>query len=202
MPAPESASAVQIGEWIVHPAFDSISRGTETHKLEPRAMRLLMYLANSAARSSASIDCLTRCGAVWSWAPRRFMKRCPSYGRFWAMWKRSPPISQQFHAKATGSSRRWAGPSRASAGLPKPVQPPPPGSPANHIDSVGSVGSSTRSSSSRQAYSMPSGNSCPGGTPPNGYLARAWLSKIVQHGKLGWAWIAPSMMSNAIDMER
>ena len=44
----ESGSVVQVGEWIVHPALDSISRGTETQKLEPRAMRLLMCLANSS----------------------------------------------------------------------------------------------------------------------------------------------------------
>jgi TolB-like protein/DNA-binding winged helix-turn-helix (wHTH) protein len=48
MPSQESSGVVQIGEWIVHPALDSISRGTETQKLEPRAMRLLMCLANSA----------------------------------------------------------------------------------------------------------------------------------------------------------
>jgi TolB-like protein/DNA-binding winged helix-turn-helix (wHTH) protein/Tfp pilus assembly protein PilF len=47
MPAQESSSVVQIGEWTVHPALDSISRGDETQKLEPRAMRLLMCLANS-----------------------------------------------------------------------------------------------------------------------------------------------------------
>jgi len=44
----ESSSVVQIGEWTVHPALDSISRGTETRKLEPRTMQLLLCLANSA----------------------------------------------------------------------------------------------------------------------------------------------------------
>jgi TolB-like protein/DNA-binding winged helix-turn-helix (wHTH) protein/Flp pilus assembly protein TadD len=48
MPTLESSSVVQIGEWIIHPTLDSISRATETQKLEPRAMRLLMCLANSA----------------------------------------------------------------------------------------------------------------------------------------------------------
>ena len=48
MPTQESGSVVQVGEWIVHPALDSISRGTETQKLEPRAMRLLMCLVDSA----------------------------------------------------------------------------------------------------------------------------------------------------------
>jgi TolB-like protein/DNA-binding winged helix-turn-helix (wHTH) protein/Flp pilus assembly protein TadD len=55
MPAQDSSSIVQIGEWIVHPALDSISRGTETQKLEPRAMRLLLCLANSAGEV-VSID--------------------------------------------------------------------------------------------------------------------------------------------------
>jgi TolB-like protein/DNA-binding winged helix-turn-helix (wHTH) protein len=45
---PASSNVVQIGEWMVHPELDSISRGTETQKLEPRTMRLLMCLANSA----------------------------------------------------------------------------------------------------------------------------------------------------------
>ena len=40
--------AVQIGEWFVDPALDIITRGTETQKLEPRTMRLLLCLANSA----------------------------------------------------------------------------------------------------------------------------------------------------------
>ena len=40
MPAQDSSSVVQIGEWMVHPALDNISRGAETQKLEPRAMRL------------------------------------------------------------------------------------------------------------------------------------------------------------------
>jgi TolB-like protein/DNA-binding winged helix-turn-helix (wHTH) protein len=48
MPAEETSSRLQIGEWTVHPALDCISRGTETHKLEPRAMRLLLCLADSA----------------------------------------------------------------------------------------------------------------------------------------------------------
>ena len=45
MPARESSSVVQIGEWRVHPALDSISRGSET-QTEPRAMRLLLCLAD------------------------------------------------------------------------------------------------------------------------------------------------------------
>jgi len=62
MPAQDS-SIVQIGEWMVHPALDSISRGSETQKLEPRAMRLLMCLANSAGEV-VSIDRLLT--EVWA----------------------------------------------------------------------------------------------------------------------------------------
>jgi TolB-like protein/DNA-binding winged helix-turn-helix (wHTH) protein len=63
MPAQESSSVVQIGEWTVHPALDSISRGTETQKLEPRAMRLLMCLANSAGEVVSVDRLLTE---VWA----------------------------------------------------------------------------------------------------------------------------------------
>ena len=63
MPTQESGSLVQIGEWIVHPALDSISRGTETQKLEPRAMRLLMCLANSAGEVVSVDRLLTE---VWA----------------------------------------------------------------------------------------------------------------------------------------
>ncbi len=59
----ESGSVVQIGEWIVHPALDSISRGGETQKLEPRAMRLLMCLANSAGEVVSVDRLLTE---VWA----------------------------------------------------------------------------------------------------------------------------------------
>jgi TolB-like protein len=63
MPAQESSSVVRIGEWTVHPALDSISRGSETQKLEPRAMRLLMCLANSTGEV-VSIDRLLT--EVWA----------------------------------------------------------------------------------------------------------------------------------------
>jgi TolB-like protein/DNA-binding winged helix-turn-helix (wHTH) protein/Flp pilus assembly protein TadD len=62
MPSQEP-SVVQIGEWMVHPALDSISRGTDTQKLEPRAMRLLMCLANSAGEV-VSVDRLL--SEVWA----------------------------------------------------------------------------------------------------------------------------------------
>jgi TolB-like protein/DNA-binding winged helix-turn-helix (wHTH) protein/Flp pilus assembly protein TadD len=48
MPTGNSEGAVQIGEWIANPSLDTLSNGTETHKLEPRTMRLLMCLASSA----------------------------------------------------------------------------------------------------------------------------------------------------------
>jgi TolB-like protein/DNA-binding winged helix-turn-helix (wHTH) protein/Flp pilus assembly protein TadD len=63
MASQESSSVVQIGEWIVHPSLDSISRGAETQKLEPRAMRLLMCLANSAGEV-VSVDRLLM--EVWA----------------------------------------------------------------------------------------------------------------------------------------
>src|SRR5277367_5367636 len=63
MPAQQTSSAVRIGEWIVDPAFDTISRGTESHKLEPRTMQLLMCLANSAG-AVVSVDHLL--AEVWA----------------------------------------------------------------------------------------------------------------------------------------
>jgi TolB-like protein/DNA-binding winged helix-turn-helix (wHTH) protein/Flp pilus assembly protein TadD len=65
MPDRESSRVVQIGEWTVHPALDGISRGAETQKLEPRAMRLLLCLANSAGEV-VSVDRLLK--EVWAGA--------------------------------------------------------------------------------------------------------------------------------------
>src|SRR6516162_7860113 len=49
MPSERStASVLQVGDWIVEPALDAISRNGETQKLEPRTMRLLMCLVESA----------------------------------------------------------------------------------------------------------------------------------------------------------
>ena len=48
MPSEDKAGALQIGEWIVNPSLDSMSKGAETQKLEPRTMRLLLSLADSA----------------------------------------------------------------------------------------------------------------------------------------------------------
>jgi TolB-like protein/DNA-binding winged helix-turn-helix (wHTH) protein/tetratricopeptide (TPR) repeat protein len=63
MPAGNSDGAVQIGEWIVNPSRDAISKGTETQKLEPRTMRLLMCLANCAGEVVSVDRLLTE---VWS----------------------------------------------------------------------------------------------------------------------------------------
>jgi TolB-like protein/DNA-binding winged helix-turn-helix (wHTH) protein len=63
MPIQDSSAVVQIGEWVVHPALDSISRGTETQKLEPRMMRLLLCLANSAGAVISVDHLLTE---VWA----------------------------------------------------------------------------------------------------------------------------------------
>ena len=38
----------QLGAWLVDPTLDTISRGGQTQKLEPRMMRLLACLADSA----------------------------------------------------------------------------------------------------------------------------------------------------------
>jgi TolB-like protein/DNA-binding winged helix-turn-helix (wHTH) protein/Tfp pilus assembly protein PilF len=63
VPNGKLGEVVQVGEWIVNPALDSISRGTETHKLEPRTMRLLMCLANSPG-AVVSVDRLL--AEVWT----------------------------------------------------------------------------------------------------------------------------------------
>jgi transcriptional activator of cad operon len=60
---------VQIGEWIFQPALDSISRGTEAQKLEPRAMRLLMCLANSAGEVVSIDRLLKEVGRGGGWDP-------------------------------------------------------------------------------------------------------------------------------------
>jgi TolB-like protein/DNA-binding winged helix-turn-helix (wHTH) protein len=45
MAMPVAQEKLQIGEWLVDPAIDTINRGSETIKLEPRMMRLLLCLA-------------------------------------------------------------------------------------------------------------------------------------------------------------
>jgi TolB-like protein/DNA-binding winged helix-turn-helix (wHTH) protein/Tfp pilus assembly protein PilF len=63
MPTGNSDGAVQIGEWIVNPSRDTISKGAETQKLEPRTMRLLMCLANCAGEVVSVDRLLTE---VWT----------------------------------------------------------------------------------------------------------------------------------------
>ena len=46
--AEAGAKAVRIGEWVVDPATNELRRGTETVRIEPRAMDLLMALARRA----------------------------------------------------------------------------------------------------------------------------------------------------------
>ena len=50
MPAEKYNGPIQVGEWLVDAAVDTISRNGETQKLEPRTMRLLLYLAGHAGR--------------------------------------------------------------------------------------------------------------------------------------------------------
>ncbi len=63
MSSEDKAGALQIGEWIVNPSLDSMSKGTETQKLEPRTMRLLLCLAGSGGEV-VSVDRLLN--EVWS----------------------------------------------------------------------------------------------------------------------------------------
>jgi TolB-like protein/DNA-binding winged helix-turn-helix (wHTH) protein/tetratricopeptide (TPR) repeat protein len=63
MPSGDKEGALQIGEWIVNPSRDSISKGTETQKLEPRTMRLLLCLAD-AGGEVVSVDRLLN--EVWT----------------------------------------------------------------------------------------------------------------------------------------
>jgi TolB-like protein/DNA-binding winged helix-turn-helix (wHTH) protein len=63
MPSGDKEVTLQVGEWIVNPSLDSISKGTETQKLEPRTMRLLLCLADSAG-DVVSVDRLLN--EVWA----------------------------------------------------------------------------------------------------------------------------------------
>jgi transcriptional activator of cad operon len=63
MPSGDKEGTLQIGEWIVNPSRDSISKGTETQKLEPRTMRLLLCLAD-APGEVVSVDRLLN--EVWT----------------------------------------------------------------------------------------------------------------------------------------
>jgi transcriptional activator of cad operon len=63
MPSGDKEGALQVGEWIVNPSRDSISKGTATQKLEPRTMRLLLCLAD-AGGEVVSVDRLLN--EVWT----------------------------------------------------------------------------------------------------------------------------------------
>ncbi len=58
-----STSPLQIGDWRVDPGTDTISQGEETHKLEPRTMRLLVLLAQS---QGAVVSADRILGEVWA----------------------------------------------------------------------------------------------------------------------------------------
>lgn len=45
--AGQSRAPLQIGEWVADPDTDTVARSSEVLKLEPRAMRLLLLLAQS-----------------------------------------------------------------------------------------------------------------------------------------------------------
>jgi transcriptional activator of cad operon len=61
--AQQRVSAWQIGEWVADPTDDTLARGTESLKLEPRMMRLLMCLAESAGAVVTQEQLLSE---VWS----------------------------------------------------------------------------------------------------------------------------------------
>src|ERR1700691_6461926 len=63
MPSGDKQGELPVGEWIVTSSLDSISKGTETQKLEPRTMRLLLCLADSAGEV-VSVDRLLN--EVWT----------------------------------------------------------------------------------------------------------------------------------------
>lgn len=63
MPSGDTEGVLQIGEWTVNPSLDTISRTAETQKLEPRTMRLLLCLADSAGEV-VSVERLLN--EVWS----------------------------------------------------------------------------------------------------------------------------------------
>jgi TolB-like protein/DNA-binding winged helix-turn-helix (wHTH) protein len=55
--------ALQIGDWRIDPQLGQMARGAETVRLEARAMRLLMYLANRAGETVSIEELLDQ---VWS----------------------------------------------------------------------------------------------------------------------------------------
>jgi DNA-binding winged helix-turn-helix (wHTH) protein len=63
MPTGKPAEIVQVGDWLVNSALDTLHRGSETHKIEPRTMRLLVRLADSVG-AVVSVDRLLT--EVWT----------------------------------------------------------------------------------------------------------------------------------------
>ena len=67
LPGPELMQLVNdpilIGDWLVDPRDDSVSRGNERVKLEPRTMRLLMRLAQTPGEVVSQDELLE---SVWS----------------------------------------------------------------------------------------------------------------------------------------
>jgi TolB-like protein/DNA-binding winged helix-turn-helix (wHTH) protein len=63
MSAGKSADSIQVGDWSVDTSIDTISRGGESVKLEPRTMRLLICLIDSAGAVVSMERLLTE---VWS----------------------------------------------------------------------------------------------------------------------------------------
>lgn len=62
-PTGKPGEVVQVGDWFLNPDLDTLYHGSETHKLEPRTMRLLLYLANSVG-AVVSVDRLL--SEVWT----------------------------------------------------------------------------------------------------------------------------------------
>jgi DNA-binding winged helix-turn-helix (wHTH) protein len=56
------ANSLQIGEWIADPTDDSLTRGAERLRLDPRAMQLLLRLARSPGEVVAQNTCSTTSG--------------------------------------------------------------------------------------------------------------------------------------------
>jgi DNA-binding winged helix-turn-helix (wHTH) protein len=54
MSAGKSDDSIQVSDWLVDTSIDTISRGGESVKLEPRTMRPFVCLIDSGAQSSAS----------------------------------------------------------------------------------------------------------------------------------------------------
>ena len=72
--AAQSGALLEIGDWVVDPATDTVARRGERAKLEPRAMRLLLVLAESPG-VVVSVDRMLN--EVWPGRDRRPGLRLP-----------------------------------------------------------------------------------------------------------------------------